>query len=126
MNGREHIVRAFSEELRNIANLVIQMGGVAEAQVESSVQAVARRDVALASRVLQNDARLDDYERSIDAEGVKLLALRQPMAQDLREILSALKIASDLERIGDYAANIAKRSMVLAQVNIVRPAAAIP
>jgi len=126
MNSREHIVRAFSEELRNIANLVIQMGGVAEAQVEASVQAVARRDVALASQVIQNDIRLDDYERAIDAEGVRLLALRQPMAQDLREILAALKISADLERIGDYAANIAKRSMVLAQLDSVRPVSAVP
>ncbi|MBI1208664.1 MAG: phosphate signaling complex protein PhoU [Azospirillum sp.] len=124
--ANDHIVRAFSEELRNLGNMVSQMGGIAESQVEASVQAVARRDAALAAQVLQSDIRLDDYERSIDAEVVKMLALRQPMARDLREILSALKIASDLERIGDYAANIAKRSMVLAQVQAVRPVSAIP
>ncbi|WP_298375126.1 phosphate signaling complex protein PhoU [Azospirillum sp.] len=122
----EHIVRSFAQELQRLSNLVTQMGGVAEAQVEAAVKAVARRDVGLASQVMQADARLDAYERDIDAEAVRLLALRQPMAQDLREIVSSLKIAADLERIGDYAANIAKRSLALAQMPLVRPAVAIP
>jgi len=125
MSG-EHIVRSFEQELRRIANLVTQMGGVAEAQVAAAVRAVARRDVALAAQVTQADQRLDAYERAIDAEAFRLLALRQPMAQDLREIVSALKISSDLERIGDYAANVAKRSLVLAQVPAVRPVVGIP
>lgn len=124
--GNEHIVRSFAQELQRLANLVTQMGGVAEAQVEAAVKAVTRRDVALAAQVMQSDGRLDAYERDIDAEAIRLLALRQPMAQDLREIVSSLKIAADLERIGDYAANIAKRSLALAQVPAVRPAAAIP
>jgi len=124
--GSEHIVRSFAQELQRLANLVTQMGGVAEAQVEAAIKAVSRRDVGLASQVMQADARLDAYERDIDAEAVRLLALRQPMAQDLREIVSSLKIAADLERIGDYAANIAKRSLALAQVPVVRPAVAIP
>lgn len=122
----EHIVRSFAQELLRLSNLVTQMGGVAEAQVEAAVKAVARRDVGLATQVMQADARLDAYERDIDAEAVRLLALRQPMAQDLREIVSSLKIAADLERIGDYAANIAKRSLALAQMPLVRPAVAIP
>ena len=125
MSG-EHIVRSFEQELQRISNLVTQMGGVAEAQVAAAVKAVARRDVALASQVTQADQRLDEYEREIDAEAFRLLALRQPMAQDLREIVSALKISSDLERIGDYAANIAKRSLALAQVPAVRPVVGIP
>jgi len=124
--NREHIVKSFAEDLRKLSNLLTQMGGVAEAQVEAATQAVARRDLTLASRVMQTDARLDRYEREIDAEVIRLLALRQPMAQDLREIVAALKIASDLERIGDYAANIAKRSVVISQSPVVRPAAAIP
>jgi phosphate transport system protein len=124
--SREHIVRSFSQELRRLSTLITQMGGVAEAQLETAVRAVAKRDVGLASSVLQSDARLDDYEREIDAEAIRMLALRQPMAGDLREIVSSLKIGADLERIGDYAANIAKRSMVLAQVPPVRPAGGIP
>ena len=124
--NREHIVRSFSEELRRLNTLLTQMGGVAEAQVETAVRAVAKRDAVLAASVVQSDARLDDYERDIDAEAIRMLALRQPMGGDLREIVSALKISADLERIGDYAANIAKRAMVLAQVPPVRPAGGIP
>ncbi len=125
MSG-EHIVRSFAQELHRIANLVTQMGGVAEAQVAAAVKAVARRDVDLAIQVKDGDRRLDAYERAIDTEAFRLLALRQPMAQDLREIVSALKISSDLERIGDYAANIAKRSLALAQLPTVRPVVGIP
>lgn len=122
----EHIVKSFALELQRLSNLIAQMGGVAEAQIGSAVKAVARRDVELAAQVVQSDARLDEYEREIDAEAIRLLALRQPMARDLREIVSALKISADIERIGDYAANIAKRSLALAQVPAVRPVAAIP
>jgi phosphate transport system protein len=122
----EHTVRSYSQELERLSNLLTQMGGVAEAQVKAAVAAVARRDANLAAQVMQADQRLDDYERAIDGEAIRLLALRQPMAQDLREIVSALKLSADLERIGDYAANIAKRSLALAQVPAVRPAAAIP
>ncbi len=124
--NREHIVRSFSEELRRLNTLITQMGGVAEAQVETAVRAVARRDASLAASVVKSDLRLDQYEAEIDAEAIRMLALRQPMAGDLREIVSALKISADLERIGDYAANIAKRAMVLAQLPPVRPAAGIP
>jgi phosphate transport system protein len=126
MMNREHIVRSFSEELRRLNTLITQMGGVAEAQVETAVRAVARRDASLAASVVQSDVRIDEYEREIDAEAIRMLALRQPMAGDLREIVSALKISADLERIGDYAANIAKRAMVLAQVPPVRPTGGIP
>ena len=124
--SKDHIVRSFSEELRRLSTLITQMGGIAEAQVETAVRAVARRDADLASAVLRSDERLDQYERDIDAEAIRMLALRQPMAGDLREIVSALKIAADLERIGDYAANIAKRAMVLAQMPAMRPAGGIP
>ncbi|MFM2044858.1 MAG: phosphate transport system protein PhoU [Pseudomonadota bacterium] len=124
--GTEHTVKSFEQELQRLSNLITQMGGVAEAQIEAAVQAVGRRDVDLAGRVMQADGRLDEYERQIEQEAVRMLALRQPMGVDLREILGALKISADLERTGDYAANIAKRSMALAQLPVVRPAAAIP
>ncbi|CAK0756500.1 Phosphate-specific transport system accessory protein PhoU homolog [uncultured Gammaproteobacteria bacterium] len=123
---RDHIVKSFSVELRNLTNLIARMGGAAEAQIDAVIQAVVKRDIALAERVIKGDVQLDTYERDVDAEAIRLLALRQPMAQDLREILSALKVAADLERIGDHAANIAKRSLVLSQLPMVRPAAAIP
>src|SRR5688572_13295432 len=124
--SNEHIVKSFAQELQRLSNLITQMGGVAEAQVEAAVQALVRRDTAIAAQVIQSDLRIDTYEREIDNETLRLLALRQPMASDLREIVSALKIAADIERIGDYAANIAKRSLALAQLPAVRPVGAIP
>jgi len=123
--SNDHIVRSFAQELQRVSNLLSQMGGVAEAQVAAAVKAVARRDTALAAQVIQADARLDAYERAIDAEAIRLLALRQPMARDLREIVGALKISADLERIGDYAANIAKRSLALSQGPAIAPTAGI-
>ena len=99
--SNEHIVKSFAQELQRLSNLITQMGGVAEAQMEAAVQALVRRDTAIAAQVIQSDLRIDTYEREIDNETLRLLALRQPMASDLREIVSALKIASDIERIGD-------------------------
>lgn len=122
----EHTVKSFEQQLQRLSNLITQMGGVAEAQVDGAVQAVVRRDVDLAARVMQADHQLDDYERGIEQEAVRMLALRQPVGSDLREILAALKISADLERTGDYAANIAKRSMALAKLPAVRPVSAIP
>ncbi len=124
--SKDHIVRSYSEELRRLTTLITQMGGIAEAQVETAVRAVSKRDADLASSVLKSDERLDQYERDIDSEAFRMLALRQPMAGDLREIVSSLKIAADLERIGDYAANIAKRAMVLSQMPAMQPASGIP
>jgi phosphate transport system protein len=122
----DHIVRAFDQELEHLKRAIVQMGGIAESQIENAIQCVVRRDSDLAARVIQADDRLDAFEREINAEAVRILALRQPMAGDLRQVISALKIAADLERIGDYAANVAKRAMALAQVPVVRPVAAIP
>jgi phosphate transport system protein len=124
--SNEHIVRAFGQELEEISNIIIRMGGVAEAQVEAAAQAVVRRDAAMATQVIQADHQLDQLQQDIDNETLRLLALRQPMASDLREILAAVKIASNIERIGDYASNIAKRALALAQVPPVRPASAVP
>jgi phosphate transport system protein len=117
-----HTVKSFEQELQHLSTLAVQMAGTAEAQIRAAVQALATRDTDLATQVMQSDHRIDDYEQQIDAETLRMLALRQPVASDLREVLAALKIAADLERIGDYAANIAKRSIALAQVQPVRPA----
>ncbi|MEQ8965421.1 MAG: phosphate signaling complex protein PhoU [Azospirillaceae bacterium] len=122
----DHIVKSFDAELEKLKRTIVQMGGLAESQLETSIQAIVKRDADLAARVVQADERLDDYESQIDVDAVRLLALRQPMAGDLREIVSALKIASDLERIGDYSANLAKRAIALSQTPAVRPVAAIP
>jgi len=122
----EHIVSSFDQELNELKNKVSEMGGLAEAQLVNALEAMQRRDTELATRTIEADARVDEMEREIDAFVVQLLALRQPMASDLREILVALKISSDLERIADYATNVAKRTMTLAQSPQVRPAHAIP
>lgn len=122
----EHIVRSFDTELRGLTRIIVQMGGMAENQLEQSIQAIVRRDSQLASQVMQDDRRIDALEQQIDVDAVAMLARRQPMASDLREIIGALKIASDLERIGDYAANVAKRAIALNQVPPVRPVNGLP
>ncbi len=122
----EHIVSSFDQDLNELKSKVSEMGGLAEAQLVNALEAMQRRDTELATRTIEADARVDEMEREIDAFVVQLLALRQPVASDLREILVALKISSDLERIADYATNVAKRTMTLAQSPQVRPAHAIP
>ena len=122
----EHLVSAFDQELNELKNKVSEMGGLAESQLVNALEAMQRRDTDLASRTIESDARVDEMEHEIDAFVVQLLALRQPVASDLREIIVALKISSDLERIADYATNVAKRTMTLAQSPQVRPAHAIP
>jgi phosphate transport system protein len=125
MNG-EHTVRSYDEELSHLNNMIARMGGLAEAQLGSALQALVKRDGELASKVVAADIKVDDIEHEVHTFTVRLLALRQPMAQDLRNIVAALKISSDLERIADYAANIAKRVMVLNQLPPVRPVAGVP
>jgi phosphate transport system protein len=109
----EHIVKAFSEQLESLTTTVAQMGGLVESQLADAVEAIARRDTALAEKTIAGDARVDQFQVSIEEQSLKLLALRQPMAVDLRDTLAAIKIASELERIGDLAKNIAKRAIVL-------------
>jgi phosphate transport system protein len=122
----EHIVKSYDEELGRLNKAIIGMGGMAETQLAAAIQAVTRRDTELAAEVVAQDAVVDQLDKDVEAMSLRLLALRQPMARDLREIVSSLKISSDLERICDYAANIAKRSIALSQSPTVRPAFAIP
>ncbi|GGZ22400.1 MULTISPECIES: phosphate signaling complex protein PhoU [Asticcacaulis] len=110
-----HTVKTYGEELDQLSAEVILMGGLAEAQVADAVEAVARRDVALAQSVIQRDQRLDELEKDIERKAIRLIALRQPMASDLRKTVSAMKIATSLERTGDLAKNIAKRSLVISE-----------
>jgi phosphate transport system protein len=111
----DHIVRSYDDQLRKLRDLVARMGGLAERQVHDSTQALVRRDSALAAEVVARDGALDALEREIENFAVRLLALRQPMASDLRFIVAAMKVSHNLERIGDYARNGAKRSIVVAQ-----------
>ncbi|MDB5479872.1 MAG: phosphate transport system regulatory protein PhoU [Caulobacteraceae bacterium] len=117
----EHTVRAYDEELDAITAELARMGGLAEAEVADSIQAIATRDMALASSVILRDARLDGLEMDIERKAVRLIALRQPVADDLRRTVAAMKISSNLERIGDLAKNIAKRAMVIAESEPVTP-----
>ncbi len=122
----QHIVKSFDEELQRLKQAVAQMGGLVEAQLQASVDALVKRDAEAAAKVVREDARIDELEQQVGNLVIRLLALRQPMAVDLRQIVSALKISSDLERIGDYAANVAKRAIALSQQPQVRPMHAIP
>ncbi|HEX3501530.1 MAG TPA: phosphate signaling complex protein PhoU [Stellaceae bacterium] len=122
----EHIVKSYDDELRRLNNTIMQMGGLAEGQLAAAIDAVIKRDSELAARIVADDAMVDQLEREVDGLVVRLLALRQPMARDLREILAALRIANDLERICDYAANVAKRSIVLNQFPAVKPVYTLP
>jgi phosphate transport system protein len=122
----EHIVKSYDEELQRLNKMIVEMGGLAESQLADATEAVQERDSELAARVIEDDVKVDQLERDLDNLAIRLLALRQPMARDLREIVVALKIASDLERIADYAANVAKRSIALSQAPPIQLAHALP
>ena len=112
----DHIVKSFDEELKRLENLIAEMGGLAEVQLADAIEAMSKRDLEQAERITAADQRIDDLELLVDQEAIALLALRQPMAMDLREIVGALKAAGMLERIGDYAKNVAKRTAVLVEM----------
>ena len=108
-----HTVRAYGDELNQITADIARMGGLAEAQIADAVESVARRDALLAQTVITRDGRLDELQREIERKAIRLIALRQPVATDLRRTVAAMKIATDLERTGDLARNIAKRGLSL-------------
>ena len=116
----EHTVKAYDEELDRMNNAILEMGGIVEQQLAASIAALVRRDDDLASRVITEDRRVDALEAEIDQLAVRILALRQPVAVDLRVITASLKVASDLERMGDYAANVAKRSIAIQEIDPIR------
>jgi phosphate transport system protein len=114
----QHFVKSYDQELTRLRNMMIEMGGIVENQMKLASDAILLRDAAAATRTVEEDPKVDALERDIEQFVIRLLALRQPMAVDLRHIVAALKITGDLERIGDYAANVAKRSIVLAQFSL--------
>ena len=109
----EHIVKSFTEQLDALANNLAQMGGLVEAQFANAIEAIAKRDTRLAESAISSDERVDRLQQQVEEQALKVLALRQPMAVDLRTTLAALKIALELERIGDYAKNLGKRGLIL-------------
>ena len=117
----EHTIRAYDEELEALTAELSRMGGLAEVEVADAIRAIARRDVALAQAVISRDARLDEIEADIERRAIRLIALRQPVADDLRRTVAALKISMNLERCGDLAKNIAKRALVIAESDPLTP-----
>jgi phosphate transport system protein len=117
----EHTLKFFGEELAQLKAEVTRLGGLAEAQVADAVEAVAKRDVQLAQTVVGRDDRLDALQRDIEKKAIRLIALRQPVAQDLRRTVGALKMSFNLERTGDMAKNIAKRGLVIADAEPIIP-----
>ena len=111
----EHLVKSFDQELKRLTDMLIRMGGIVENQVALAAESIMDRDAEAATRTVAEDVKVDALEREVDQFVIRMLALRQPMAADLRAVVAALKVTGDLERIGDYAANVAKRSIVLAQ-----------
>jgi phosphate transport system protein len=111
-NMHDHIVKSYDDEQKRLLGETLRMGEMAAAQLEAALDVVQRRDDKAAERIIANDEAIDALEQEVSHDVMKL-ALRGPLARDLREILSAIRIASDIERIGDYAANVAKRSRAL-------------
>ncbi|MEM1105906.1 MAG: phosphate signaling complex protein PhoU [Pseudomonadota bacterium] len=113
-----HIVSAFSEELETLSADILRMGGVAETMISQACTALVTGNVALADATSQMDDTVDAIEVDVERRIMRLLALRQPMAHDLRAVVAALKVASELERVGDLSKNIAKRVAPLAGANV--------
>jgi len=105
----EHTAKAFDVDLQDLARLVAEMGGLAEKEIGDALDALSNRDTALAQRAIAIDARIDALQREIEEKAILTIAPRQPMAVDVRDIVGALRVSNDLERIGDLAKNIAKR-----------------
>lgn len=104
-----HTLKAFDEELEDLRAAIREMGGLAGMAIRDSIQALTTRDLELAAAVVQRDLRIDDLESDVERRAIRIMALRAPLANDLREVVAALKISGVVERIGDYAKNIAKR-----------------
>jgi phosphate transport system protein len=119
--GDQHIVKSYDDELKRLHDALARMAGLAEAQLAAAIEALDKRDSDIATKVMNDDPKVDECEHFINEQTVRLLALRAPVADDLRMVISALKAAGDIERIADHAANAAKRSLVLNQMPPVGP-----
>lgn len=106
----DHTVKAFDEDLDSLKSMLATMGGLAEEQLANSIEALSRRDLKLADSVIHADEQMDQMEAAIEEKAILTIAKRQPMASDLRSLMVSIRIASDLERIGDLAKNVAKRA----------------
>ncbi|VVT14135.1 Phosphate-specific transport system accessory protein PhoU homolog [Sphingomonas sp. EC-HK361] len=124
--GQEHTVKAFDTDIGQLRGLISQMGGLAEEAIASAMLSLQRNDLALAQRVRAADKQIDVIESEVERTCVRIIALRAPMANDLREVVAALKIAAVVERIGDYAKNIAKRVPQIESEHRIEPISILP
>ena len=121
-----HTLKAFDDDLDRLRALISEMGGLAEHAIRESMRCLVQRDVEGAARIVENDRQLDLLEVETERRAVQLIALRAPMAGDLRDVVAALKISGVVERIGDYAKNIAKRVPLLENIGQIEPLSLLP
>jgi phosphate transport system protein len=124
--AENHTVKAFDNEITQLRGLIAEMGGLAEISIAKAIEALIHHDVELAQRVVADDAKLDALEAEVDQLAVRIIALRAPMADDLRDVIAALKISGVVERIGDYAKNIARRVSKIERQKNFEPLTLIP
>jgi phosphate transport system protein len=122
----EHTVKAFDTDIGQLRGLISQMGGLAEDAIAKAMKALQRNDLELAAQVRADDKAIDAIEAEVERLAVRIIALRAPMAVDLREVVAALKIAGVVERIGDYAKNIAKRVPLIESEHRIEPVSILP
>ncbi len=111
----DHIVKSFDDEIAELRRLIVEMGGLAEVQLANALTALTKRNLTLADQVIRDDDKIDALERLVEERAITTIAKRQPMAQDLRDIMVAIRVASDIERIGDLAKNTAKRAHAISE-----------
>ena len=121
-----HTIKAFDEDLDRLRALISQMGGLAEHAIRESMRCLVQRDLDGAQKIVENDKKLDALELETERRAIQLIALRAPMADDLRDVVAAMKISSVVERIGDYAKNIAKRVPLLENAGTIEPLSLMP
>jgi phosphate transport system protein len=122
----DHTVKAFDEDINSLRALIAEMGGLTEDAIDNAVKALSTRNEDLAHRVIEGDKRVDELDARIEKLAVQTIALRAPLADDLREIIAALKISGIVERMGDYAKNIAKRVETIKSPSTVEPLSLLP
>jgi phosphate transport system protein len=121
-----HTLKAFDDDLDQLRAAIAEMGGLAEAAISAAMRALVQRDTDAATRVVEEDRKIDALEAEVERAAVQVIALRAPMADDLRDVVAALKIAGIIERIGDYAKNIAKRVHVIEASQNIEPLSLLP
>lgn len=122
----DHIVTSFDEELSRLSDVISRMGGLAEVQIDRSIESLQRRNTEEATQIIEDDARIDELQIEIEELAIQMIARRQPLATDLRATVAGLKVAPLIERIGDYAKNIARRTIALNQNPPINPMFTIP